>query len=124
MRRPCEAQAEGDAQATRIRAEAQAEANKLLAHSLTPELIRYQQLQRWDGRLPIFAGGGVTPLMDMSSLVSPSAARYGQLSPARCAVTEEAHSTQDTASRVPVRIIAPSARRRSTPPPSAPTARC
>lgn len=66
-----EAQAEGDAQATRIKAEAQAEANKLLALSLTPELIRYQQLQRWDGRLPVFSGGGVTPLMDMSSLVSP-----------------------------------------------------
>ena len=65
-----EAQAEGDAQATRIKAEAQAEANKLLALSLTSELIRYQQMQRWDGRLPMFAGGGVTPLMDMSSLVS------------------------------------------------------
>ena len=73
-----EAQAEGDAQATRIKAEAQAEANKALALSLTPELIRYQQLQRWDGRLPMFAGGGgVTPLMDMSSLVNAVPASTG-----------------------------------------------
>lgn len=67
-----QAQAEGDAQATRIKAEAQSEANKMLAESLTPDLIRYQQLQRWDGRLPLFAGGSsATPLIDMSALVSP-----------------------------------------------------
>lgn len=66
-----QAQAEGDAQAIRIRAEAQAEANQVLAASLTPELIRYQQLQRWDGRLPVFQGGAnVTPLIDASALVS------------------------------------------------------
>ena len=51
------AQAEGEAQATLTRAKAQAEANKQLAQSLTPELIRYQQLQRWDGKLPVFSGG-------------------------------------------------------------------
>ena len=66
-----QAQAEGDAQAIRIRAEAQAEANQVLAASLTPELIRYQQMQRWDGRLPVFQGGAnVTPLIDASALVS------------------------------------------------------
>ena len=66
-----EAQAEGDAQAIRIRASAQSEANKVLAESLTPELIRYQQLQRWDGRLPVFQGGGnVTPLINASDLIS------------------------------------------------------
>lgn len=66
-----EAQAEGDAQAIRIRASAQSEANKVLADSLTPELIRYQQLQRWDGRLPVFQGGGnVTPLINASDLIS------------------------------------------------------
>ncbi|MEZ4867201.1 MAG: prohibitin family protein [Caldilineaceae bacterium] len=66
-----QAQAEGDAQAIRIRAEAQSEANRVLAASLTPELIRYQQMQRWDGRLPVFQGGNnVTPLIDASQLVS------------------------------------------------------
>lgn len=66
-----EAQAEGDAQAIRIRADAQAAANQVLAASLTSELIRYQQMQRWDGRLPVFQGGSnVTPLIDASALVS------------------------------------------------------
>lgn len=66
-----EAQAEGDAQAIRIRADAQAAANQVLAASLTPELIRYQQMQRWDGRLPVFQGGSnVTPLIDASTLIS------------------------------------------------------
>jgi len=64
------AQASGEAQATLIRAQAQSEANKQLAASLTPSLIRYQQLQKWDGRLPIFQGGGATPLINASDLIS------------------------------------------------------
>ncbi len=64
------AQASGEAQATLIRAQAQTEANKQLASSLTPELIRYQQLQRWDGKLPVFQGGGATPLINASDLIS------------------------------------------------------
>ncbi len=64
------AQADGEGQAILIRAEAQAEANRQLAISLTPELIRYQQMQRWDGRLPVFQGAGATPLIDVGSLIS------------------------------------------------------
>ena len=51
----------------------QAEANKLLSQSLTPELIRYQQLQRWDGKLPVFSGSGATPLIDATSIISDTA---------------------------------------------------
>lgn len=65
-----EAQAQGEAHAILIRAQAQSEANRQLAESLTPELIRYQQLQRWDGRLPVFQGGNATPLIDATSLIS------------------------------------------------------
>lgn len=64
------AQAEGEAQATLTRAKAQAEANRQLAQSLTPELIRYQQLQRWDGKLPVFSGSGATPLVDVTGVIS------------------------------------------------------
>ena len=66
------ARAEGEADATKIRAAAQAEANKQLAQSLTPDLIRYQQLQRWDGKLPVFNGGGATPLVDVTGIISPT----------------------------------------------------
>jgi regulator of protease activity HflC (stomatin/prohibitin superfamily) len=68
-----QAQAEGDAAATRIRADAQAEANLKLAKSLTPQLIQYEQLQRWDGKLPVFTGGA-TPLINASSIISPTVA--------------------------------------------------
>lgn len=64
------AQAEGEAQATIVRARAQAQANQELAQSLTPELIRYQQLQRWDGKLPVFSGSGATPLIDATDIIS------------------------------------------------------
>lgn len=66
-------QAQGEADATRIRAEAQAEANEQLARSLTPALIEYQQLQKWDGKLPVFNGGGATPLIDATSIISGTA---------------------------------------------------
>jgi regulator of protease activity HflC (stomatin/prohibitin superfamily) len=69
------AQAEGEAQATLTRATAQSEANKQLAQSLTPELIRYQQLQRWDGKLPVFSGGNATPLIDATSIISGTSGR-------------------------------------------------
>jgi regulator of protease activity HflC (stomatin/prohibitin superfamily) len=66
------AQAEGSAQATLTKAKAQAEANDLLARSLTPSLIQYEQLQRWDGKLPLFTGGGAMPLIDVSRLTGPA----------------------------------------------------
>jgi regulator of protease activity HflC (stomatin/prohibitin superfamily) len=65
-------EAEAEANAMRVRAEAEAQSNEILARSLTPDLIRYQQLKQWDGRLPVFQGGGVTPLIDATSIVSGS----------------------------------------------------
>jgi regulator of protease activity HflC (stomatin/prohibitin superfamily) len=66
------ARAEGEAQATLTNARAQAEANDLLARSVTPALIQYQQIQRWDGKLPMFSGAGGTPLIDVSRLTGPA----------------------------------------------------
>lgn len=63
------ASAEGEAQATLVKAQAQAEANRILAQSLTSDLIRYEQLQRWDGKLPVFTGGA-TPLIDATEIIS------------------------------------------------------
>lgn len=65
--------AEGEAQATLARARAQAEANKQLSQSLTPALIQYEQLQKWDGKLPVFSGGGATPLIDATDIISGTA---------------------------------------------------
>ncbi len=76
------AQAEGDAQAILTKAKAQAAANTLLAQSLTPAFIQYQGLVKWDGRLPLFTGGGATPLIDVSRLTQSVPAATPSPSPA------------------------------------------
>lgn len=50
--------ARGDAQAILLRAEAQARANKILASSLTPDLVKMKQIERWNGVSPRVTGGG------------------------------------------------------------------
>jgi regulator of protease activity HflC (stomatin/prohibitin superfamily) len=63
-------EAEGEANAIRIRAEAEADSNKVLANSLTPDLIRYQQLKQWDGKLPMFQGSSALPFIDTTTIIS------------------------------------------------------
>lgn len=58
------AAAEGEAQAITLKAEAQAKANKILAESVTPNLIEYQRSIRWDGKLPTVTSG-VVPMMQI-----------------------------------------------------------
>lgn len=48
------AQAEADAITTK--AQAQADANKLLAESLTDNVVEYEKIQKWDGKLPTVTG--------------------------------------------------------------------
>ena len=63
------AEAEGDAQATLVKAKAQAEANKLLQESLTPLLIQGKAIERWNGTLPQFTGGGPIPFLDVRDML-------------------------------------------------------
>jgi len=49
--------AEANARAILVQAEAQAEANAKLAASLTPNLVEYEKIQKWDGKLPQVSGG-------------------------------------------------------------------
>lgn len=51
-----EADAKGQALADIARAEGAAQANRLLTESITPTLIEYQRVQKWDGRLPLYQG--------------------------------------------------------------------
>jgi regulator of protease activity HflC (stomatin/prohibitin superfamily) len=62
------AEAEGEAQSTLVKARAQAEANKLLQEALTPLLIQNKAIERWNGTLPQFSGGGAVPFIDLHSL--------------------------------------------------------
>ena len=50
------ANAEAEAEATRIAAEAEAAANKLIAESLTDEILKSKFYEKWDGKLPSVMG--------------------------------------------------------------------
>ncbi|MBQ6990920.1 MAG: prohibitin family protein, partial [Clostridia bacterium] len=59
--------ADAEAYATRVKAEAEAEANRKLAESITQDLINYQQITNWDGKLPTVTGGdSVFPMIDVT----------------------------------------------------------
>lgn len=53
-------EAESEAQALLIAAEAEASANKVIAASLTPELIEMIKYETWDGKLPAVSGSSGT----------------------------------------------------------------
>jgi regulator of protease activity HflC (stomatin/prohibitin superfamily) len=59
--------AEGEARATTLKAEAQAAANDLLSRSLTPLLVQYEALQKWNGLLPSVVTSGAIPLLNVST---------------------------------------------------------
>jgi len=62
------AEANGIAQATLIRAKAQADANQILNASLTANLIQYESLQKWNGVLPQVTAGGATPFIQIPQM--------------------------------------------------------
>jgi len=55
--------ATGDGDAVLIRARSEAKANEILRLSMSPIVLAYRQLERWDGRLPLYHGAGQLPLM-------------------------------------------------------------
>lgn len=62
-------QAEAEAYATQVRAEAEANANKQINQSLTNDLIEYNKILHWDGKLPTFIGGdGTMPILNFGAV--------------------------------------------------------
>ena len=62
-------EADAEAYTVKVQADAQAEANKKINASLTEELINYNKVNRWDGKLPTFNGGGQTiPVIDFGGV--------------------------------------------------------
>lgn len=59
------AKARGVSESVLINARAQAESNRVLAASLTPELVRYRSIDKWNGELPRFTGNGPIPFIDV-----------------------------------------------------------
>lgn len=61
------AEAEGQAQSIQKVAEAQAQANKKVMESLTPELLRYKLIEKWDGVAPRVMGEGGQLLLNVDT---------------------------------------------------------
>jgi regulator of protease activity HflC (stomatin/prohibitin superfamily) len=61
-------EAEGKAKARVTIAEAEAKANTLVQKSLTPEVLEFNMLKQWDGKLPQVMGGGVSPFVNLKDL--------------------------------------------------------
>ena len=64
-------QAEAAATAKRISANAEAESIRLINEQLanSPDYLRYQTINRWDGKLPVFLGSDVQPLVNIDRLL-------------------------------------------------------
>lgn len=59
------AEAQGLAESILLKAKADAEANTTLSKSITPELLQYEAMRKWDGVLPKFTGGGAVPFVNL-----------------------------------------------------------
>src|SRR3989475_1686949 len=72
------ATAKGDAEAILVVAQEQAKANEVLAHSLTPILVSYKSIERWNGVLPQVSGGAV-PFIEVGKMQGlPEASSQGR----------------------------------------------
>lgn len=58
-------EARGEAESITLKAQAQAEANKKLAASITPTLVQYEMIQKWNGVMPLYAGEGGNLLLQL-----------------------------------------------------------
>ncbi len=58
-------EAEQEAEATINRAKGQAEAQRLLRETLTPELLQKQAIEKWNGEFPQVMGSGALPLINL-----------------------------------------------------------
>nr|MBO2496992.1 hypothetical protein [Bacillota bacterium] len=65
-------EAQGKAEAKVIEAKAQAEANRILRASLSPVLVQYETVKRWNGQLPMMTGGNAMLNLPSNWFVSSS----------------------------------------------------
>jgi len=62
--------AAGRAKAILTEAEAQAKANELLSRSITPTLVQYEMMKRWNGQMPQVSGGAM-PMIQLPTANKP-----------------------------------------------------
>jgi regulator of protease activity HflC (stomatin/prohibitin superfamily) len=59
------AAAQGEAEATRIKADGEAYYNRVVAASLNELLVRQYAVEKWNGALPTYHGGGALPFINL-----------------------------------------------------------
>ncbi len=59
------AQAKGEADALKIQGDGEAYYNRVVAASLNSLLVNQYAIEKWDGKLPTYNGGGSTPLINL-----------------------------------------------------------
>jgi regulator of protease activity HflC (stomatin/prohibitin superfamily) len=62
------AQAQGEADAKRLSADAEAYFNKTVAASITPDYVAYKALEKWNGELPHMMGTGAVPFVNVTGV--------------------------------------------------------
>src|SRR5262249_46745846 len=63
------AQAQGEADAKKLSADAEAYFNKTVAASITPAYVQYRALEKWNGALPQMMGGnGAVPFVNLANV--------------------------------------------------------
>ena len=59
------AKAKGEAEALKIQADGEAYYNRVVAASLNSLLVQQYAIEKWDGDLPMYNGGGAIPFIDI-----------------------------------------------------------
>lgn len=60
------AKAEGEAQALKIKGDGEAYYNRVVAASINQLIVNQYALEKWDGRLPTYSGGGSVPFINLN----------------------------------------------------------
>lgn len=59
------AKAKGEAEALKIKGDGEAYYNRVVAQSLNELLVRQYALEKWDGKMPTYNGGGALPMIQV-----------------------------------------------------------
>ena len=59
------AKAQGEAEALKIQADGEAYYNRTVAASITDLLVKQDAIEKWDGKMPVYTGGGIVPFIDI-----------------------------------------------------------
>jgi regulator of protease activity HflC (stomatin/prohibitin superfamily) len=70
------ATAKGEAESIQVVAQGQAKANDALSRSITPILVQYKSIEKWNGILPQVSGGAV-PFVDLTKMGNLSGGTEG-----------------------------------------------